>query len=1055
VPDVSNLITTPKNNSVQLGWNNPATGCFDEIIIVAHTTSISGTPTGTYTANSLNYTDAANPDFPAGGKVVYNGVFRPQTVTGLTNGQIYYFKAFTRKGSGWSNGVEVTATPDDITILDYAELAILGINTDIGDYHDELIFVMFKDFKPNSTLEFTDNGYERLYANYWGTTEGVIRLRRLNSSLPAGTVVTVRGKGSSFDVLLNGSNDNGNWVVSSIGGGAGFDLNLQDQVWFMQGGYWDASQGQHMGIYTGKILFGWTATGWKPAPGYADTKGSTLFPGSDCSITNVIDTDNRDKVKYTGLTTAETRRHWITRINNFANWTGYSNNTNYDLAVPFDATLTITPSSELNEEWIGDDDRNWSNCRNWGSLRVPTTESVVVIPESVVRPIEITQAGAVCFSLTISEGANLVIKESGTLHVVSLLEIEATGELTQETGEISIEGDFVNNGTFSQTGGKLTLVGNSRQTIHSNATLSLLNLELDNLTEAVFKPDVTVSNSLTMKRGTYLAGKNFVLGTAIGNTGSLIHSGGQFAGTFRRWFASATNTGVSGLLPVGTNNKFRGARIEFTAVPTGGIISAKYDTNLPANYFEYDDITVDGIVLDNLSTEGVWIIEPESGLVPNTYTLSLTAEGLTGAVNPDNIRILKRDNTTDNAANYDGTWSNGSNEGKGFGNWDLWDDGEDSGHFIGPSTADGHANINSSGTSFGMYGHSGQWANAQRSIIKWGNGYKFSIELAVQWRDGNRGISLFNTGGFAPGNEIWNFDISNAGYGSTGWSYYSDIALRFTMHQNGANIDIQIIGKSELSSWADTTNATISGQTLGGFRIYTGVAPDGNGRRNIYFNNLAILGPWESHGTFSYSGGYYTQSGITSFSEFTLAGNSAENPLPIELLYFNASKLFNHVQLQWATASECNNHFFTVERSADLKAWGVVGNVDGAGNSSTINTYSLMDTEIISGTTYYRLKQTDFDGRFKYSEIVSVSNNQIGGKGIELYPNPNNGLLMVAGVTSQAQVTVYDIVGQLVIDTQLQPGHSSVDLRGQPNGVYFVTVIMGEVKTTRKIILSK
>ncbi|MBY0424873.1 MAG: hypothetical protein K2Q22_04485, partial [Cytophagales bacterium] len=75
------------------------------------TSNISGVPSGTYSSSSLSYIDSNNPNFPGGGKVVYNGNSSPQTITNLTNGTTYFFKVFTRKGSSWSSGVQTSATP--------------------------------------------------------------------------------------------------------------------------------------------------------------------------------------------------------------------------------------------------------------------------------------------------------------------------------------------------------------------------------------------------------------------------------------------------------------------------------------------------------------------------------------------------------------------------------------------------------------------------------------------------------------------------------------------------------------------------------------------------------------------------------------------------------------------------------------------------------------------------------------------------------------------------------------------------------------------------------
>ncbi|TVQ16872.1 MAG: hypothetical protein EA361_03565, partial [Bacteroidetes bacterium] len=191
----------------------------------------------------------------------------------------------------------------------------------------------------------------------------------------------------------------------------------------------------------------------------------------------------------------------------------------------------------------------------------------------------------------------------------------------------------------------------------------------------------------------------------------------------------------------------------------------------------------------------------------------------------------------DDASNYS-SWGNGTNEGYGFGPWDLWNDGGSSGHFIGSSTEYEHGDINSDGQSFGMYGHSGQFSNAQRALVYWGEGYTFSIEIAAQWRDGARGISFFNQNGFDSADEIWNFNISNDGYGGAGFSYYSDIILRFEVTQNSNNLEVEVTGSSVNADWTEVWSTNIPGQTLGGFRLYTGGDIDSDGKRNLYFNNL-------------------------------------------------------------------------------------------------------------------------------------------------------------------------------------------------------------------------
>lgn len=96
--------------------------------------------------------------------------------------------------------------------------------------------------------------------------------------------------------------------------------------------------------------------------------------------------------------------------------------------------------------------------------------------------------------------------------------------------------------------------------------------------------------------------------------------------------------------------------------------------------------------------------------------------------------------------------------------------------------------------------------------------------------------------------------------------------------------------------------------------------------------------------------------------------------LPIELISFEAKLNNRQVDIHWATASEQNNDFFTIERSADGLNWEIVTTAAGAGNSIYRIDYAAYDSRPLSGISYYRLKQTDFDGAFEYSNIVSVFN---------------------------------------------------------------------------------
>jgi hypothetical protein len=96
--------------------------------------------------------------------------------------------------------------------------------------------------------------------------------------------------------------------------------------------------------------------------------------------------------------------------------------------------------------------------------------------------------------------------------------------------------------------------------------------------------------------------------------------------------------------------------------------------------------------------------------------------------------------------------------------------------------------------------------------------------------------------------------------------------------------------------------------------------------------------------------------------------------LPIELLSFTGKQIKDYNYIEWITASELNNDYFTLERSNDGENWKRIHFINGAGNSSTISRYSFNDYEFKESVNYYKLTQVDFDGIGKESFIISVNN---------------------------------------------------------------------------------
>lgn len=175
--------------------------------------------------------------------------------------------------------------------------------------------------------------------------------------------------------------------------------------------------------------------------------------------------------------------------------------------------------------------------------------------------------------------------------------------------------------------------------------------------------------------------------------------------------------------------------------------------------------------------------------------------------------------------------------------------------------------------------------------------------------------------------------------------------------------------------------------------------------------------------------------------------------LPVELAYFDVIKRNDDANIVWETASETMNNFFTIERSVNGRDWQEVNKVNGAGNSDNINTYSIMDENPFNGLSYYRLKQTDFDGTFTYSEIRSIKFDN--GTQVEIYPNPVVNELKVRGEDLDGyQVSVFNQAGQIMPVQINNSGEIiNVNMSDLNQGVYVLTIIDPQHQvSTQKII---
>jgi Domain of unknown function (DUF4082)/Secretion system C-terminal sorting domain/Cohesin domain len=187
------------------------------------------------------------------------------------------------------------------------------------------------------------------------------------------------------------------------------------------------------------------------------------------------------------------------------------------------------------------------------------------------------------------------------------------------------------------------------------------------------------------------------------------------------------------------------------------------------------------------------------------------------------------------------------------------------------------------------------------------------------------------------------------------------------------------------------------------------------------------------------------------------------NTLPVTLLNLSATPQDKKITVRWATDGESNNKGFDLLRSTDGINWQTIAFINGAGNSSSVKNYSYVDLNLSPKRYYYRLKQIDFDGKYKISATVSAV---IDGKGSfslsQNFPNPTVGgettIQFTLAAASKVSLSLYDMHGRLV--RVLATGGKDAGTHAIPvntgsltSGVYYYKLQAGDFSDVKKMTI--
>ncbi|HYG19610.1 MAG TPA: T9SS type A sorting domain-containing protein, partial [Ohtaekwangia sp.] len=231
---------------------------------------------------------------------------------------------------------------------------------------------------------------------------------------------------------------------------------------------------------------------------------------------------------------------------------------------------------------------------------------------------------------------------------------------------------------------------------------------------------------------------------------------------------------------------------------------------------------------------------------------------------------------------------------------------------------------------------------------------------------------------------------------------------------------------------------------------------------------------WDSYGGGTFSAGHTQAFGTfvsatpLTFSEriVTLGSTEVANPLPVVFSSFTGSTVGRTNHLFWETASEIDNHYFILERSANGETFEAIGHVDAKGSPGRGVSYHYIDELPFTGRNYYRVKQVDLDGQFEYYDkvvMLTVENMVPSDLDFSMYPNPtskNSVTLHVAkGNNEPVHVKVFDLSGSVVSETDLQAGDNFsafefVFGKAISQGIYMVEVSQGYMRKVKRLVIN-
>ena len=230
------------------------------------------------------------------------------------------------------------------------------------------------------------------------------------------------------------------------------------------------------------------------------------------------------------------------------------------------------------------------------------------------------------------------------------------------------------------------------------------------------------------------------------------------------------------------------------------------------------------------------------------------------------------------------------------------------------------------------------------------------------------------------------------------------------------------------------------------FTKISGVSGDGSGAPGSYSGTATIITPT----SVGYQNGRWEVSFSTAgFSGFFAGSGSGTLPLT----WIAVTGMLDdqgHATIDWKV-QEHNVVSYSVEKSVGSGSFVPLGTVAGKGDG--LNSYQFKETETLAGTAFYRIRQTDFDGKLSYSIVMKLDATSDAGS-LSLFPNPGSDHLFIDGLQGNEmyRAVVTDLLGHVILQKEISSGQNEIFMDALSRGAYLIKIMGNGMVTTLKFV---